>query len=363
MHTVEECPNVKYSSRAGELMFFKEKDSTWRLADRTLFEESHKDLIENLKKASSVVSTDNKFSNYDFITCHQSLSYEDFIEGIKPIPPEDEETSELLYGTRKGLFYLACEKAVQLAGYEDLSACLVDTKSNRKEKFEKAIKDGKEFYFFLDEINRCNIAAVFGELITLIESDKRLGAENEVCDTQLPYSQDKFGVPLNLYIIGTMNTADRSVEAIDTALRRRFSFESMYADESKLTTDCEGINVREMLTKINNRLSVLKDKDHTIGHAWLWNVKDVDSLKKVFTNKILPLLQEFFYNDYEKLGLVLGNHFVVPETTVDAKTFARFDDSKILANQYRNKKTYKIKPAVEWSSEDFISIYKDSEEE
>jgi len=361
MHTVEECPHVKYTNRLGEPLFFKEKDSTWRIADRAAFERSHKELLVNLKKVSSASLVEKNVTSYDFITCHQSLSYEDFIEGIKPIPPDDEETSELLYDTRKGLFYLACEKAAQLAGYEDLSTCLNDNKENRKKVFGASINEGNVFYLFLDEINRCNIAAVFGELITLIEKDKRLGAENEIADIILPYSQDKFGVPLNLYVIGTMNTADRSVEALDTALRRRFSFIPMYPKEAELSKDCEGIDLCDMLTKLNNRLKILKDNDHTIGHAWLWDVKDLKSLISVFKDKIIPLLQEFFYNDFEKLGLVLGDRFIIQETIVDDKTFAKFNDSKVLANQYRNKKTYQIKSASQWTSADFISIYKNTE--
>src|SRR5690606_9797710 len=122
-------------------------------------------------------------------------------------------------------------------------------------------------------------------------------------------------------IIGTMNTADRSVEALDTALRRRFSFINLEPEPDKLLTTEDGINLTELLITLNNRLSILKDSDHTIGHAWLWNVRNIDQLKEVFKVKILPLLKEFFYNDYEKLGLVLGDAFFEPHMQVNSNVF------------------------------------------
>ena len=154
----------------------------------------------------------------------------------------------------------------------------------------------------IDEINRGNVSQIFGELITLIEEDKRTG-EDEVLTATLPYSKKTFSVPPNLYIIGTMNTADRSVEALDTALRRRFSFEPMLPDTTKIKESPAGINLPEMLNVINARLEALLSKDHTIGHAWLMKIDTMEKLQSAFKNKILPLLQEFFYNDYAKIGL------------------------------------------------------------
>lgn len=213
------------------------------------------------------------------------------------------------------------------------------------------------YVFIIDEINRGNVAQIFGELISLIEDDKRLGRD-EVLFAELPYSKQTFAVPPNLYIVGTMNTADRSVEALDTALRRRFSFILKNPEESKLKEKIiDGCNITLLLSNINTRLRVLKDNDHTIGHAWLWDVNDFDGLKRVFEDKIIPLLQEYFYNDYEKLGLVLGDKIVIIENTVNKQTFATFPDSVVLANQYRNKGVYKIKSAAEWQPSDFISIY------
>lgn len=174
------------------------------------------------------------------------------------------------------------------------------------------------FILIIDEINRGNVAQIFGELITLIEENKRLG-NKEVMTATLPYSQEPFGVPNNLYIIGTMNTADRSVEALDTALRRRFDFEEMMPDKSLLSgkTVC-GIDLGELLETINKRIVALKDREHQIGHSYFMddclNGSDEGAkekwLAKVFKDKIIPLLQEYFYGDYKKIYYVLGEEFV-----------------------------------------------------
>ena len=214
------------------------------------------------------------------------------------------------------------------------------------------------FVFIIDEINRGNVSQIFGELITLIEDDKRIG-KPEVLYIDLPYSKQPFAVPPNLYILGTMNTADRSVEALDIALRRRFVFEPKMPEPDILKMTDDGIDLPLMLAKLNNRLRILKDSDHTIGHAWLWGVKNVGELRGVFGNKILPLLQEYFYNDYEKLGLVLGDSFFqLPHKRVEGNAFAHFSGGSGLAGQYTSKICYQLKPADELNGKDFSSIYK-----
>lgn len=190
---------------------------------------------------------------------------------------------------------------------------------DRALKGNSPIKDtAKPYILIIDEINRGNIANIFGELITLIEEDKRLG-NSEAMTCTLPYSKEEFGVPKNLYIIGTMNTADRSVEALDSALRRRFSFVEMMPNPELLKdVSIEGFTnttLKDLLEIINKRIEVLKDREHQIGHSYFMKFAGKDfveanALKEVFTDKIIPLLQEYFYGDYEKIQLVLGNGFV-----------------------------------------------------
>lgn len=187
----------------------------------------------------------------------------------------------------------------------------------------KIPKNPKNFVLIIDEINRANVSSVFGELITLIEEDKRAGAEEQLSVT-LPYSKATFSVPQNVYIIGTMNTADRSVEALDTALRRRFAFKEMLPKPDLLEKEINGFALKELLSCINERIEALIDRDHTIGHSYLINVKNMDDLKLAFKDKIIPLLQEYFYGDYGKIGLVLGSGFVKMQPQ-DNEVFADFD--------------------------------------
>ncbi len=264
---------------------------------------------------------------YKFTTFHQSYSYEDFIEGIKPRLSEDknedetEQIAEIEFEIKPGIFYNACDKAAQLAGYSDLQEALQDTKEGRTDKFSKA----QPYYLIIDEINRGNVANIFGELITLIEKDKRLGAQQETI-VNLPYSKDDFGVPANLILIGTMNTADRSIEALDSALRRRFTFIE-YAPEpdllSKPAYSSENIDLQALLTAINNRIELLLDKDHLIGHSYFMGIRTLEDLMATFKNKVIPLLEDYFYGKPQMVGLVLGPAFLKPKDSVTL--FSEFD--------------------------------------
>jgi hypothetical protein len=206
----------------------------------------------------------------------------------------------------------------------------------RKGKVEKvkSIKNEKKYelknyVMIIDEINRGNVSQIFGELITLLEEDKRIGAK-EAMSLKLSYSKESFGVPSNLYIIGTMNTADRSVEALDTALRRRFTFQEMIPEHQLLKkSDLNSmyqLDLSEILRVINLRIEKLINKDHLIGHSYFLDLKDISDLKIVFANKIIPLLQEYFYGDLGKVGLVLGKDFLELKSSANDVDFADFDD-------------------------------------
>ncbi|EOB4471508.1 AAA family ATPase [Campylobacter jejuni] len=359
-----------------------------------------------------------------FTTFHQSYGYEEFVEGIKPIIDNDENSQEVKYDVKDGIFKELCDKSLKnyilsmqneneidldklifefanyinqdflnkgnefplenkvsikkiLLNFKDeyrsfsLGGSIKSPQSltidiikrdylNFKNKKILSFKDikpkydsqsdyhGNAIYYFMfynklkefeniqnekfkikkeilksyiiiiDEINRGNVSKIFGELITLIEPSKRIGEKEELKVT-LPYSGKEFGVPKNVYIIGTMNTADRSITSLDTALRRRFEFIEMMPDVSKLSMDCEGINLQELLKAINTRIEYLLDREKTIGHAFFISVENLEDLKKVFKNKIIPLLQEYFYNDYALINAVLNDNGMIFEDKKDDK--------------------------------------------
>ncbi|EPM5725319.1 McrB family protein [Campylobacter jejuni] len=359
-----------------------------------------------------------------FTTFHQSYGYEEFVEGIKPIIDNDENSQEVKYDVKDGIFKELCDKSLknyilsmqneneidldklifEFANYinqdflnkgnefplenkvsikkiflnfkdeyrsfslggsikspQSLTIDIIkrdylnfknkkilsfkdikpkyDSQSDyhgnaiyyfmfynklkefeniQNEKFKIKKEILKSYIIIIDEINRGNVSKIFGELITLIEPSKRIGEKEELKVT-LPYSGEKFGVPKNVYIIGTMNTADRSITSLDTALRRRFEFIEMMPDVSKLSMDCEGINLQELLKAINTRIEYLLDREKTIGHAFFVSVENLEDLKKVFQNKIIPLLQEYFYNDYALINEVLNDNGMIKEDKKDDK--------------------------------------------
>lgn len=225
-----------------------------------------------------------------FTTFHQSYGYEEFIEGIRPVMSGEEEKKSIEYEIVPGVFKKFCDE------------------NSRSDE---------PCVFIIDEINRGNISKIFGELITLIEETKRKGEEEELT-ASLPYSKQEFGVPKNIYILGTMNTADRSIALMDTALRRRFNFIEMMPDcrtieDVVIRQNGKEVNIGNVLDIINRRIEFLFDREHTIGHAFFTSLKNEDSnsikrLANIFRNSIIPLLQEYFYDDYEKIRLVLGDN-------------------------------------------------------
>lgn len=325
-HTIKESITVNNTDRSEPLFFNKEEDSTWFIEENK--KEVIEDLIEIRSEIKNFISKIERVSNFKFVTFHQSFSYEDFIEGIKPVfdNQDSDEIKNVSYKLEKGIFYKCCDEAAKVAGFLSLKDAIENY--NTKQRIEK-FKNASPYGLFIDEINRGNVSAIFGELITLIEEDKRLGKDEII--VELPYSKTPFGVPPNLYIIGTMNTADRSVEALDAALRRRFSFEEMppLYDLKELDYEYAGIKVSKILQTINNRIEKILDKDHAIGHSYFIRKEDESPEEKIptaFYKNIIPLLQEYFFGDYGKIGMVLGKGFIrKKEWDNQNDSFADFD--------------------------------------
>ena len=326
-HTVFESKTVNYTQRQTPYIFDKTRDKKWELLEIELKDQAPEvyDILESVNNFKP--NPLKEIKHYVFTTFHQSFSYEDFIEGIKPVMEEGKET--ISYQIENGIFKELCLKAQT-------------DPENR-------------YAIFIDEINRGNVSAIFGELITLIEPDKRIGAINEL-RVKLPYSKREFGVPKNVDIIGTMNTADRSVEALDTALRRRFSFIEMQPNpEILLNSEYKDVDLKQLLETINQRIEVLIDKDHQIGHSYFIGIQNLGDLKQTFKDKIIPLLEEYFYGDFGKIGLVLGGSFIYQE-----ENNAKFPKNFNYENDFlEDKKVYRFTPFEIWNENTFISVYED----
>ncbi|MGC2236395.1 MAG: AAA family ATPase [Pyrinomonadaceae bacterium] len=290
-------------------------------AQGTLFSltsEEAKEMASMLENAGNAFNINfEKHGDFaEFVTFHQSFAYEEFVEGLRPVlvnEGEEAEAQTVNYEISKGVFREICSRAE--------NAWLAHGENAPK------------YILVIDEINRANIAKVLGELITLIEDDKRLGENNEIT-VRLPYSKKRFGVPPNLLILGTMNTADRSIAILDIALRRRFTFLEMLPEPMTLDENFEGVNLQRLLINLNERISYLVDADHQIGHSYFYNLRTVKDLYFAWYHRIVPLLQEYFYHDSERLRTVIGEDFfetvAVPKSTSDF-----FDDEN---QKFRLKK-------------------------
>ncbi len=338
-HTIESCEFVNVKSKQQPFIFNKTADSYWEIIEEEV-KEFAPELFEIIDSVNNFnPDPDKEIKRFVFTTFHQSFNYEDFIEGIKPVLSDENENVEIAYRIEDGIFKALCKRAES-------------DPSNR-------------YAIFIDEINRGNVSNIFGELITLIETDKRKGAEHAMSAT-LPYSKKQFAVPSNVDIYGTMNTADRSVEALDTALRRRFSFMEMLPKPELIQTEgplkstngiLEGIDLALLLKTINKRIEKLIDKDHQIGHSYFLKVDSLDTLKSAFHNAIIPLLQEYFFGDYGKIGLVLGQGFFEElESSDDERFFADFKDYEI--DGILDKRVYHIKDVTQLDDKTFIEIVK-----
>ena len=215
------------------------------------------------------------------------------------------------------------------------------------------------YVFIIDEINRGNILKIFGELITLIEPSKRLGQSEEL-QAKLPYSHEAFGIPDNVYLLGTMNTADRSIALLDTALRRRFSFVEMMPDSGVLDgIEVEGISVSGLLTTLNRRIEVLFDREHTLGHAFFTPLRQspsIETLGEIFRDKVIPLLQEYFYDDYEKICLVLGDRKRPEQQQFFEVETADLQNLFGVEPEFEINPTYRINPAAFFDAEVYRNL-------
>ncbi len=282
---------VEVSRRSAPYIFDKDQDGRWRLVGD--WNDSCASLVEQAERLHrGPAGSDAPIRRYEFVTFHQSYAYEDFVEGIRPQVGSE---GMLSYEVKPGLFRRLCSRA----------------------KADPAHR----YALFIDEINRANIGKVFGELITLLEPDKRAtyDAEGRLAsglEVTLPYSEEVFGVPANLDVYGTMNTADRSIALLDLALRRRFQFEELMPTPAAIPGTSDGkipdgaggeINLVQLLEVMNRRLAYLLHRDQTIGHAYFMKIRDFASLQRVLAREIVPLLQEYFYEDWDRIRLVLAD--------------------------------------------------------
>jgi 5-methylcytosine-specific restriction protein B len=237
-------------------------------------------LIERNPELASVLKTGSGVGHLTRITFHGSYSYEDFIEGFRPV---DRGTGQLALRLEDGVFKRVCREA--------------------------QLHPNEPFLVLIDEINRANVAKVFGEIVTLLEQDKR-----GVIIT-LPQSKEPFTIPPNVFVLGTMNTADRSIKLLDAALRRRFAFIEFMPEPALLHGAKIGaLDLEEFLEELNRRIAANEDREKQIGHSFLLDdgrpISDPDEFSRRFRHEILPLLQEFCYADYSTLSRYLGPKLV-----------------------------------------------------
>lgn len=285
-HSALDSVTVKYnlSKRSSLALFDKDAAGLWFLLPSAYDDVGHLKAILNVLEQG--VQTTETVQRYSMVTFHQSYSYEDFMEGLRPVL-DDVDAGSLRYEIKCGVFLALCERARQDPEHQ--------------------------YAMFIDEINRGNIAKIFGELISLIELDKRTGSDGAL-EVVLPYSGQKFSVPHNVSIYGSMNTADRFLTLIDTALRRRFEFIEMSPDYAVLASqlarlhDELDVDIVQLVKILNARIELLVGRDYLLGHGYFCHIKTFADLQQVMQQKIVPLLQEYCFDDWQKIRLILNDH-------------------------------------------------------
>jgi 5-methylcytosine-specific restriction protein B len=350
-HTIDDSATVKNKQRQSPAVFDKSADSTWHFAGE--WREACADLLDLVQHYQAGPGSTDSVKRYSFVTFHQSYGYEEFVEGLRPVLNDESDSGDVRYEIRAGVFKELCREA--------------------------RLAPSERFAMVVDEINRGNISKIFGELITLIEPDKREGAKNAISVT-LPYSGESFSVPANVDIIGSMNTADRSLALLDTALRRRFDFEAVLSDardaegaplhKLRVKAGDQAIDIPRMLAAINQRIEALYDRDHCIGHAYftpLLAITDEEGrfveLTRIFRNRILPLLEEYFFEDWQKIRLVLAdNQKAEPACFVAEKQGHEADMTRLFGgnhglDSYGTKRRYAVQEGAFSRPDAYIGIY------
>lgn len=360
-HTVDESTTVKMKKRLSPAVFDKTSDSVWQFAGD--WQDACADLIALVDQLKAGQQDAVTVQRYSFVTFHQSYGYEEFVEGLRPVLNGDADAGEVEYEIRPGVFKELCRKARQAPD--------------------------QRFAMVIDEINRGNISKIFGELITLIEADKRdpLDGTPPPAEVTLAYSSEKFSVPANVDVIGTMNTADRSLALLDTALRRRFDFVALMPDTRPEPdpTDPDGaplaglvvtlesgiIDIRRMLERINERIEALYDRDHCIGHAYFTHLRNkadgqerFEALSDTFRNRIVPLLEEYFFEDWQKIRLVLADNqktdpqvqFIIEIEDHEQDLAALFGNDHGL-DVYATKRRYALQGEAFFNPLAYIGVY------
>jgi 5-methylcytosine-specific restriction protein B len=305
--------------------------------DNIVKNKGYKGYLEDLENPKNDILKYRLFPLIETVTFHPSYSYQDFVEGITV----ETNNKNIEYTVKDGIFKKICKRAIDNPNYN--------------------------YVLIIDEINRGDISSIFGELFTLLEDKKRLG-ENEELKINLPYSKDnkgnpeKLAVPKNLYILATMNTVDKSIALIDVALRRRFEFIECMPnyDLEDLQQKINDVNLSKLLQSINNRIAILKNEHYQIGHSYFLNITKIEELTEIFKTKIIPLLQEYFYDDWQSICAVLNQSYnnaksdsgILISSNINKNIFN--DEFEELI-EFRNKKIFKVNQ--DFTNKDLIGIY------
>ncbi|GAB3775299.1 hypothetical protein GCM10028796_50960 [Ramlibacter monticola] len=339
-HTPQTSSTVNIAVRRSPFIFDKREAGDWHLLPNWQEQDDEAaSLWQTLKGGPSAAS--EAILRYKLVTFHPSFTYEDFVRGIRPVRTADDGRTE--FRLVDGKFKQICDEA--------------------------HANPARRYALFIDEINRANIAKVFGELITLIETDKRavFDANGRLVgglavhlpgDEEADTVERPFGVPKNLDIYGTMNTADRSIALLDVALRRRFRFEEREPryDLPEMDREVDGVHLGRLLRRINDRLEYLLDRDHRIGHAYLMHAHGLDDLRDVFERQIVPLLQEYFFDDFSRVALTLstqGAPFVAQHAVDFTSLFSGTRNDGVPGQRPR----FVVTPREEWTAESFRGLY------